>query len=462
MTIKTILAQSITLTAFLTTFVTSGCYVQKPRTFDKEDTDKIPAKDGSLDQKARDYSDKKRDVVDKIAKEDTSKLDDKTSDTANQEIKVDGAIYASRAFDRLTPEGVEIFYQAKSFVKSQKKPEFHTFAQPLMCTRNVSHIFNESWKGLAEYSTKKYSFSGNAVWAVPSFIEAVEKMGGIVKEFPVYDTVSQDKSLLIDFIEREFDGKLPAGAVIAGCKNASCNGEGADAHMAIIGDKNKGGDIMLYHNNWLRPNNLAGQRIPYMVSLNNFYDLERPRQWMPTPWLNLTKDSGGKITDIVSVTPELDDLDPLNGSYVIKVVLVPRLAKELENKQYVKHHSHVVAGNPNTEFFSSEKDRNVCRSNVSFSDIEAKSDKNGLNRQDKIYEELSQYQEGRTFRDYNFEFEILSYSQNKNWVRIKTYDANRFWGSDLSDKDGFGEIWIKANQPGSKDLYTCRQKGSSY
>jgi hypothetical protein len=44
-----------------------------------------------------------------------------------------------------------------------------------------------------------------------------------------------------------------------------------------------------------------------MVSQKNL-DRGFERQWMATPWLRLTRDNAGKVTDVVSLLPALDDM----------------------------------------------------------------------------------------------------------------------------------------------------------
>jgi hypothetical protein len=373
--------------------------------------------------------------------------DDNYTDPVLKEELVDGATWTQRAFDKLTPTGNEIFYRAKEFISGQKSSRFQTYAQPLQCTTNVSHVLNQAG----------YNFTGAATYAVPSLLDAIENLGGKVHVLPLFDRETGSKDAIIKYINEHFDGKIPTGAVVAGCESIDCQGEGASAHVSILGDKNAKNDLMLYHNNWLRPNNLKGERIEYMVSLENFYDLERPREWMATPWLNLRKDASGKITDIISKSPMIDDLDPFNGKYHIKIAILPEIQKELDKNELLTHHGLVIDTNPHNNVFAFEKDRDVCRSDVPFRNIDARVSPNGAVHK-TVYDELNQYVPGQTFMDYNFEFVITKISSDGNWVRIKTYDANMFWGSTTDSSYTFGEIWIKAGA----GLYSCFEKGTSY
>lgn len=364
-----------------------------------------------------------------------------------REILVDGAIYYSRAFDLLTPSGLDVFHNAKEFISEQKEARFQSYAQRLQCTVNVTHVLNKSG----------YNFSGAAIYAVPSFLKSVESKGGKVIQLPKYEGTPESKQKIVDMINAEFSGNIPTGAVLAGCMSEDCEGEGFSAHLAIIGDKNASNDVMVYHNNWFRPNNLKGQRMQYMVSLENFYDLERPREWMATPWLNFKKDGNGKIVDIISRTPGIDDLDPLNGGYYIKIAMMPDMIKDIEDNKSVLHHKLVVTNNPHTAVFAHEKSRKICRSTIPFKDLDPRAAAGSAKKSD-VYDEISQYKRGETFFDYNFEFVILDERANDGeWVKIKIYDANMYWGQSKDKNYKFGEIWIAKDQN-----YQCFEKGTDY
>lgn len=360
---------------------------------------------------------------------------------------VDNPTYFQRAFDLLTPRGSEIFYNAKEFIKQQKQPNFQSYAQPLQCATNVSHVLNISG----------YNFTGAAVYAVPGLLKAVTDLGGKVYQLPLFDQNSRNKQNIIDYINSEFDGKIPTGALVAGCESIECEGAGASAHISIVGDKNSNNDLMLYHNNWLRPNNLKGQRVDHMVSLENFYDLERPREWMATPWLNFIRNAEGDVIDIISKSPMIDDLDPFNGKYYIKIAVLPEILTEIQTKNFLPHHKLVINSNPHNDIFAFESKREICRSKVPFRAIDARSAPGGA-VQEKVYDELREYVAGETFYDYNFEFVITESSTDDMWAKIKTYDANIFWGSSTDSNNTFGEIWIK-NDP---NLFECFEKGSNY
>ena len=163
------------------------------------------------------------------------------------------------------------------------------------------------------------------------------------------------------------------------------------------------------------------------------------------------------ITDFESKLPGIDDLDPLNGGYYIKIALMPDLKKEVEQKETYKvpHHELVIDSNPHNAFLASEKTRKICRSTLPFKDMDPRAAPRSTTRS-AVYDEIALYERGKTFYDYNFEFIITDDSaSNGNWVKIKTYDANAYWGESKDPSYEFGEIWI------ARDLhYTCFEKGS--
>ena len=62
------------------------------------------------------------------------------------------------------------------------------------------------------------------------------------------------------------------------------------------------------------------------------------REWMPTPWLKVTRNAHGKITDAVSAAPEIDDMDPFGGAhggrpkYFMTLAIIPELAAQLRGR----------------------------------------------------------------------------------------------------------------------------------
>ena len=163
---------------------------------------------------------------------------------------------------------------------------------------------------------------------------------------------------------------------------------------------------------------------------------------MATPWINLIRNEKGEIIDIKSKTPGIDDLDPLNGGYYIKVAIPPKISSELEKGDFLKHHRLIIKGNPHTDVFKSEANRKICRSKLPFKSIDARVTPDGAGQQ-KVLNALRQYEEDATFLDFNFEFIIKAHSADNKWVSIKTYDANTFWGDSHDNANSYGKIWLR-------------------
>lgn len=53
------------------------------------------------------------------------------------------------------------------------------------------------------------------------------------------------------------------------------------------------------------------------------------RQWMATPWVRVTRDASGKITDAVSLLPAVDDMDPMNAQFQVTMMILPEVVREL-------------------------------------------------------------------------------------------------------------------------------------
>lgn len=136
----------------------------------------------------------------------------------------------------------------------------------------------------------------------------------------------QSKTSFIEKLRTIYGGHIPAGTLVAGMNIRTSNP--GDQHVGLIGHTDADGTVWAYHNNWYRPENEGGQRKPYMVSNEN---LRRGflRQWMATPWIRIKRDGAGKITDVTSLMPAIDDMDPFNPSYQVTLALPSELAREL-------------------------------------------------------------------------------------------------------------------------------------
>ena len=350
------------------------------------------------------------------------------------------ALIFDRAFDYLTPTGYHIFVGMEAYLEEQKKPQFHYLAQPLQCVRNVAHILG----GLG------YQFPEASGYSVPHFLYQVQKMGGVVYHLPQYNAEENNRYELVHYLAERFPKGLPTGAIIAGCSQYNCLGmDQYGAHLAILGDKNEYGEVMVYHNNWLRPNNLKGRRIPYMVSLENFYMLRRPREWMATPWVYMLKDGTGKPLDFVSLLPEIDDLDPLSEKMHIKIALLPEILSEMKQGLRVPHHYELGTGNQHVNLRIKERKWQICRAKKPLRDLNVYQEPAGeLN--EMVKPELSSFKEGDTFLDYRFEFASLG--EKDGWISALVYDAGRYWGGN----DTFGALWL------SMEDVECGEKGLTH
>ena len=360
---------------------------------------------------------------------------DSLKDTWNPE-----AEYLDRAFDYLTPTGSRLFAKMIEFIGEQKKPEFQAFAQPLQCVSNVAYLM----RGIG------YEFPDQAGYSIPHFLSHLQAIGGQVHNLPKYDPEINNRYDLVDYFARHFPKGLPTGAVITGCQTKECLDEKPHGgHMALLGDKNEYGHIMIYHNNWLRPNNLKGQRIPYMVSLENLYMLLRPREWMATPWVYILQNDEGKTLDFLSILPQLNDLDPLSGDYHIKIALLPQIVTELVEGERVPHHIELATGNQHINARVKEKNWQVCRANKGLKHMDARLAPGG-EKNTAVLEELAKYKDGETFLDYRFEFASLG--EEDGWISALVYDAGRYWGGG----DNLGGLWLDL------DRVKCEAKGFTH
>jgi hypothetical protein len=136
----------------------------------------------------------------------------------------------------------------------------------------------------------------------------------------------QTKPEFLAKLNAVFGGRIPAGTLIAGM-NVITSAPG-DQHVGFIGHTDPDGTIWIHHNNWYRPENEGGQRKPHMVSQENL-DRGFLRQWMPTPWLRITRDAAGRAIGVTSLLPALDDMDPFNPSFQVTLALPKEIASEL-------------------------------------------------------------------------------------------------------------------------------------
>lgn len=199
------------------------------------------------------------------------------------------------------------------------------YAKPKNCANNVSIVLRSALRadGLLG-STDKLPYESESVYGM---VQAVRNASGShVVDMPLLGSDGK----FVAALNREFKGTVPVGTIVAGCpKNfPKCNGEGGSQHVGVVGHTDANGVVWVYHNNWLRPENLGGQRParlePYMVSKANLKS-GHPRQWMPTPWVKLTKAADGTVTKAERMLPEIDDMDPVQ--YYMKLAVIPEIHK---------------------------------------------------------------------------------------------------------------------------------------
>ena len=299
------------------------------------------------------------------------------------------------AFHVLTPSGKDLFLRMRHFLVIHKRinksnAAEHRFADALACAMNVSHVL---WgKDLT-----KPALGGGVVASISAIEEKIKQEGGKVVTLPapggydpsksvkdqVFQNVRGEENPLIQFFNQEgayaqtlppgfFQDGIPPGVVITGYKKGKLGG--STGHSALVGDVLYDGSVMLYHNNWFRPESeLSGRRLPYMVSLTNLYHgHQKPREWMATPWIYLSRDSANRVKEIISIYGAIDDLDPLNPSFEIRMSIPKVLLDEMKAQppsliaQIRKPKSFVGSETSNVHHVQSDPERNirVCRLNL--------------------------------------------------------------------------------------------------
>ena len=210
------------------------------------------------------------------------------------------------AYDSLTPTSTKIMHAARWWMTVQDQDSRYPKAR--MCASNVSKVLF-----LAGITNVDQEGVRNLVSA--------ENVAGAKSV-----KLSTTKSKWIAQLNTLAKGALPAGTLVAGL-NATTSNPG-DQHIGFIGHEDADGTVWVYHNNWYRPENEGGKRKPYMVSDAN---LKRgfPRQFMGTPWVKLTRNAAGLVTDATSLMPAIDDLDPFNPAYGVELTIIPQVLSEL-------------------------------------------------------------------------------------------------------------------------------------
>ena len=230
-------------------------------------------------------------------------------------------------FDHLTPTGTHLFKGMVYWRDHQIEDLRYPVAR--MCASNVS-------KALFLGGVKKYNAEG-----VFNLVRSVGNQGGRVHRLPMPTTRLPngrwDKTEFIAELNKVDHGRIPTGAIVAGCLTPLCDAQPGEQHISIIGNVDPDGTVWIWHNNWYRPENVAPDNTtwkPWMIYSEN-HDLYLvqglKRQWMPTPWLRIKRDLSGSIIDAVSLVPAIDDMDPFGtpATYFMTLAIPSEIVAEL-------------------------------------------------------------------------------------------------------------------------------------
>jgi hypothetical protein len=216
----------------------------------------------------------------------------------------------------LTPTGKKIF-QA-SLDRYYVQPEHR--AQPANCAINVSDVLKDA-------DAKFGIYGSELIPAMEAQIASKKaQLNGKTYGASIFNTPHTESGFVAAINKNFKGGKIPTGTLVFGCLRSDCSGQAGDGHIGIVGDLDEQGNLQIYHNNWYRPENNNGIWAKYMVSKDH---LNRgfKRQWMPTPWLNLSY-AGDKLVGAKAVLPAIDDLDPFN--YYTTFMVIPEIVGELD------------------------------------------------------------------------------------------------------------------------------------
>ncbi|KAJ3309110.1 hypothetical protein HDV04_000485 [Boothiomyces sp. JEL0838] len=229
----------------------------------------------------------------------------------------------------LTPHGDRLLVQSFQWRKLQlQRPFISSYPQKAQCANNLSKVMVSMAGFSSQYSNP----------LVKDFVNAV-KSGLSPQQLPnnyVETQPSSSKATLVAQFSKIYGGYLPIGTVVAGCVNSDCTGQSGDGHISHLcylsdtqvdsqGRLTKA-NYHLCHNNWLRKDVDPARKLPdslgtvgqYMINQDLYNAGTIERQWMNTPWLQLTW-SSGQLTGITPLMPEIDDLDPFLVNMFIAV-----------------------------------------------------------------------------------------------------------------------------------------------
>ena len=225
--------------------------------------------------------------------------------TAAQATKLDPTL----KFDLITPTAEKMMKASYYWMGQQGNNP--TYPQPRMCASNVSKIMFLS--GVTQYNQE----------GVRNLVADAKSKHAEVHTMPM------TSAKFVATLNTIHGGHIPAGTWVAGESVTSANP--GDQHVGIVGHTDAEGVVWIYQNNWYRPDNDNGVRQPYMVSDANLKKGFQ-RQWMATPWLKISRDSSGKVTDVQDIIPAIDDMNPFNGEYQSTLTIPEEIVNELSNE----------------------------------------------------------------------------------------------------------------------------------
>lgn len=296
------------------------------------------------------------------------------------------------AFTVLTESGLQTFKRMREYIKvhrniDSKNPVEHAFASINACALNVDQVM---WK-----SNLSSLNANNNLYSVEQLESEVLRLGGVVVELPSPHAAGSAQGIITDpgdpllqFLNGEgaqaaasglpedfFASGIPPGTLVLGYHRTKTGA--SSGHSAIVGDVDADGTIMLYHNNWYRPqSSLYGRRYRFMTRISSVYQgQKRVRDWMATPWLWIKRDEHNQIIKIKNVTPAIDDLDPINQNYQIKLAVPQTIIEDFAQGRFVTNHytptTQQAHGHQNIHsppYHDPEGSLEICRVNLSITD----------------------------------------------------------------------------------------------
>lgn len=219
-------------------------------------------------------------------------------------------------FLKISETGSQVFQESLTWQVDQWEQYRWSHAKPRACAYNLSKVLERA--GLRSYS------DSTVTGMLDKAKSQIDKKGqGVFVELP-----KADKQGIIDGLNRIYNGHIPAGTLVAGCRAKNCKRHiDGGQHIGMVGHISADGVLWIWHNNWLRKTPRS-KFDPYMVSRRNMRN-GYPRQWMPTPWLKLQFENG-RIVDFKKMLPQIDDTDP--NQFYITLAVVPEIAREIDKK----------------------------------------------------------------------------------------------------------------------------------